>query len=368
MPKKTRNTGIPKITQLPSGAYHANVYSYTDENGKRHYESFTGYDYNQVMLDVVSFKKDKKISRIDESLANTKLTVASAMDQYIESKSAILSPTTISSYKAIRRNNLLSLQKLTVKQVTQELVQIAINQEAMDKTPKTVRNIHGFLASVLQVYRPDLVLRTTLPQKLKNEIAIPTEDEVKILVDASINTDMEIPILLAACCGMRRSEIAALKWEDIDFRKNTITIKKSLVLNDENSFVEKTTKTTAGTRVIRMFPIVSDALSRYKKTHSDTCDYITVKPTIISSHFDRLLRRTCIPHYRFHDLRHYTVSVMLSLNIPKKYIADYVGHETENMIDKVYGHIMQSRKTSAEDLLQDYFQKILCNTKCNTNL
>lgn len=360
MPKKTRNTGIPKITQLPSGAYHANVYSYTDENGKRHYESFTGYDYNQVMLDVVSFKKDKKISRIDESLAHTKLTVASAMDQYIESKSAILSPTTISSYKAIRRNNLLSLQKLTVKQVTQELVQIAINQEAMDKTPKTVRNIHGFLASVLQVYRPDLVLRTTLPQKTKSEISIPTEEEIKILVSATKNTEMEIPILLAACCGMRRSEISALTWKDIDFSKNTITIKKALVSNDENELIEKTTKTTAGTRVIRMFPVVSEALSRYKEINPDKNDYITIRPDIISHRFERLVKSTGIHHYRFHDLRHYTVSVMLSLNIPKNYIADFVGHETENMIDKVYGHIMQSRKTSAEDLMQDYYQKIFC--------
>ena len=54
MPKK-RNTGLPKITQLPSGAYHANVYSHTDPDGKRRYESFTGYDYNQVMLQVVQF-------------------------------------------------------------------------------------------------------------------------------------------------------------------------------------------------------------------------------------------------------------------------------------------------------------------------
>ena len=360
MPPKSRNTGIPKITQLPSGAYHATVYSHTDEAGKRHYESFTGHDYNQLMLDIVSFKNDKRISRIDESLGKTKLTVASAMDQYIESKSAILSPSTIASYKAIRRNNLLSIQKLTVKQVTQELVQIAINQEAMNKTPKTVRNIHGFLAAVLQVYRPDLILRTTLPQKTKSAIAIPTEEEVKLLVAATKDTEMEIPLLLAACCGMRRSEIAALTWKDIDFTKNTITIKKALVLDDDNELIEKTTKTTAGTRVIRMFPVVAEALIHYKEHHPDTGEYITIRPDIISHRFEKLVKRTGIPHYRFHDLRHYTVSVMLSLNIPKNYIADFVGHETENMIDKVYGHIMQSRKTSAEDLMQNYYQNIFC--------
>lgn len=359
MPKK-RNTGLPKITRLPSGAYHANVYSHTDADGKRHYESFTGYDYNQVLLQVAQFKADKKQDKLAAALGNVKMTVADAMDQYIESKNAILSPSTIASYKAIRRNNLLGLQKVTVKQVTQESVQIAINQEAMNKTPKTVRNIHGFLAAVLQVYRPDLVLHTTLPQKVKSEIAIPTEEEIRLLLDTVKGTDMELPLILAACCGMRRSEIAALTWKDVDFRKNVIKIKKALVMDDDNELIEKTTKTTAGTRTIRMFPVVSDALVRYKEDHPEDGGYITVRPDIISHRFEKLVKRLGLPRYRFHDLRHYTVSVMLSLNIPKNYIADFVGHETENMIDKVYGHIMQSRKTSVEDLMQNYYQSVFC--------
>jgi integrase len=53
------------------------------------------------------------------------------------------------------------------------------------------------------------------------------------------------------------------------------------------------------------------------------------------------------------------VSVMLSLNIPKNYIANFVGHSSENLIEKIYGHVMQSRKTSAEDQMQEYFAKFL---------
>lgn len=358
MPKK-RNTKLPAIKQLPSGAYHASVYSHTDADGKRHYESITGFDYNKVLLEVAQFKADKKQDKLEQAIAGTKLTVADAMDQYIASKSAILSPSTIASYKAIRRNNLLDLQPLLITKVTQELVQISINKEAMNKTPKTVRNIHGFLAAVLQVYRPDLVLHTTLPQKVKAEIAIPTEEEIRLLLNTAKGTEMEIPLILAACCGMRRSEISALTWKDVDFTKNTIKIKKALVMDDDNELIEKTTKTTAGTRTIRMFPVVSETLINYKEAHPDNGGYISIRPDIISHRFEKLVKRTGIQHYRFHDLRHYTVSVMLSLNIPKNYIADFVGHETENMIDKVYGHIMQSRKTSVEDQMQEYFAKFL---------
>jgi integrase len=145
----------------------------------------------------------------------------------------------------------------------------------------------------------------------------------------------------------------------VDFGKNTIKIKKALVMDDDNELIEKTTKTTAGTRTIRMFPVVSETLINYKDAHPDDGGYISIRPDIISHRFEKLVKRTGIQHYRFHDLRHYTVSVMLSLNIPKNYIADFVGHETENMIDKVYGHIMQSRKTSVEDQMQEYFANFL---------
>lgn len=358
MPKK-RKTGLPTIKQLPSGAYHATVYLYTDENGKRRYESVTSYDYSQVLLQVAQLKADKKRERIDRSLGKNSMTLGEAMNKYIESKRAVLSPSTVRDYHTTVRNYLLDLQKLPLDEITREQVQIAINEEAMSLAPKTVRNIHGFLVAVLKVYRPDFTLHTTLPQKIKPDISIPTEDEIKALFEMTRGTDLYIPVLLAACCGMRRSEISALTWDQIDFKRNTITINHALVLDDNRTFVEKTTKTTAGTRTIRMIPLVANALKELKEQAESTDGHITIRPNIISSRFYKLIRKSSFPQYRFHDLRHYTVSVMLSLNVPKNYIADYVGHETENMIDQVYGHIMASRKTTVEDQLQDYFQRVL---------
>lgn len=357
---KKRKTGLPSISQLPSGAYHASVYLYTDEAGKRHYESVTGYDYNQVLLEVAQIKADKKQDRIDRSLGKTHLTLGEAMNKYIDSKSAVTSPSTIRSYRTIVRNYMLSLQSMPLTDITREQVQVAINEEAMALSPKTVRNIHGFLVAVLKTYRPDFSLHTTLPQKVKPDISIPTEDEIKMLFEMTKDTVLYLPVLLGACCGMRRSEIGALTWDRIDFENNTITINQALVLDDKRTFVKKSTKTAAGTRTIRMIPLVSETLKKEKEQSSSTDGYITIRPDLISNRFYKLIRKSPLKNYRFHDLRHYTVSVMLSLNVPKNYIADYVGHETENMIDRVYGHIMSSKKTTVEDQLQDYFQRVLC--------
>ena len=358
MPKK-RNTGLPKIYRLPSGNWTAKLYDYTDATGKKHFTSFTHPEYDRVVLEMARLKADRKANRAAEARGEQRLTLGAAMEQYIDSKSAVLSPSTVRSYRGLARNYLKDLHDTCISDLTREQVQIAINREALSHSPKTVRNIHGFLTSVLQIHRPDFVLHTTLPQKVKPQIHIPTEEEIKRLFEVTKDTDMEIPVLLASCCGMRRSEIAALTWKHIDFKQGTIRIERALVLGDDRQFVEKTTKTTAGTRTVRMFPIVADVLQKYRKTATDDDTYITIRPDLISNRFYNLIRREGFPEYRFHDLRHYTVSVMLSLNIPKNYIADYVGHETENMIDQVYGHIMASKKTSVEDQLQAYFQNAL---------
>lgn len=356
MPKK-RNTKLPAIKQLPSGAWHAQVYSHTDADGKRRYESFTDYDYNKVVLDVAAFKAGKKQEKISGEKNN--LTLGEAMNQYLEIKSAVLSPSTFKSYAGIVRNHFRDLQSLPLDNITRAQIQVYINQISADRSPKTVRNVHAFVTAVFGMFRPDFSLTTTLPQKKKNEIAIPTEDEIKQILELAEGTPMYVPVLLAACCGMRRSEIAALTWKSINFKKNTITIDQAMVINVDREFVTKTTKTTAGTRTIRMIPLVAGALQQLKELSASPNDHITFGPNSITNNFCRLVRRNSLPEYRFHDLRHYTVSVMLALNIPKKYIADYVGHESERMIDEVYGHIMASKKTSVEDQMQDYFSRFL---------
>lgn len=354
----TRKTKLPTIKQLPSGAYHCKVSMGKDTDGKTIYLSITDYDYNTVVLRAAEAKADRKQAKVDKSAGRANMSLREAMERYIDTKSAVLSPTTVATYKDYLQNAFTDLQPLPISAITQEMVQIAVNNAAKTRSPKTVRNYHGFLSAVLRANRPNLILHTTLPQKIKTEIAIPTEEEVKRMVAAAEGSPMEIPVLLAACCGMRRSEISALTWSDVNFQRGTIRIKEALVYDDKNELVQKTTKKTSSTRTIRMFPIVEEALRRYKDTTAGDGKYITIEPDNITYRFKHLLKQAGCPHYRFHDLRHYTVSVMLSLNIPKNYIAGFVGHSTERMIEEVYGHIMASKKTSVEDQMQGYFSSV----------
>ncbi len=334
-----------KIERLPSGSYRARVHL-----GGGKYKSITGKDKKAVQLEAAQYEAGV----IEEKNTNAPdtTTLGEYIDKYIELKNNILSPSTVRSYRAMRRSVLPDLLAEPLMGLTQERIQAAINELAGDCSPKYCRNVHGLISAVCKQYRPDFQLHTTMPQRQKTEICIPTEDEMQKLFDHVRGTDAELPVYLGACCGLRRSEVLGLKWKDIDFAKGTMTIHEAIVLNEDNEAVSKSTKTIAGTRTIRMYPFVREALERMPR---DGEHVVALKGHQVYQRFQSALEACGLPHYRFHDLRHYLVSVMLSLNIPKAYIADYVGHETENMIDQVYGHIMAFKKTNAEDLLHDYF-------------
>lgn len=111
--------------------------------------------------------------------APASLTVGKAIDLYIASKDSVLSPSTIAGYKRQRQNTLQSLMDVPVASLTQEAVQVAVNAMARDKSPKYVKNAYGLLTAALSVYRPGLVLRTTLPQKEKPDISLPSTEDIQ---------------------------------------------------------------------------------------------------------------------------------------------------------------------------------------------
>lgn len=351
-----------KINQLPSGSYNAKVYDYTTADGKRKYKSITASSKSEVKRLIAVFLAEREELHTEREKREDPayMTVGEAIDKYIESKSNVLSPSTIRGYRQARNHSFPELMERGIDEVTSAELQAAVNAEAVHSSPKTVRNKYGLLVSALAVYAPDLKIKVTLPQKVKPDIAIPTENEVKQMFEAVAGTELEIPLYLGALCGMRRSEIAALRWDDVNFENGTITIRAAKVLNEEGEYVLKGTKTIAGKRIIRMFTRVADKLTTAKEAAVGET-VTTLLPAHITDRFAVMLTKAGLPHYRFHDLRHYTVSVMLSLNMPKNYIADYVGHETERMIDLVYGHIMATAKSTFEDRVNDYYDKIFGN-------
>ena len=83
-----------------------------------------------------------------------KMLFKQAANKYVEDRTATASPSTLRGYRTIINSLPLRLMQAKLPDIKQPLIQSVINEMAVTRTPKTIRNIHGFIASVLKVYRP----------------------------------------------------------------------------------------------------------------------------------------------------------------------------------------------------------------------
>lgn len=263
----------------------------------------------------------------------TSMTFQAAAEEYIASKRNVLSPSTIRGYTGILRQLQEDFLNENVHDITALDVQKEINIISKRCSPKTVRNYHGFLSAVLGMFCPNLKISTTLPQKLRNEPYIPSDEDVRRIIEHAKNTEYEIPIMLA-CYGLRRSEICALTPADFD--GDVVKIKKALVQDAKEKWVVKTTKTTASTREVVIPMEIADQIR-------DRGYVYRGKPYSIAAFLRRVEESLGIPYFPLHKLRHYFASRMSAMNVPEADIMRMGGWETDHVMKGVYRHAMEDR-------------------------
>lgn len=334
--------------KLPSGKYRALVYIGTF-NGKRKYKSFTAGTKKEAEYLASEYLMTNKTK--NEPLS---ITLGEAYDRYIESKEFILSPASIREYKRARKRVFPLLMDVRLSDLSQEMIQNAINQEAKTLSWKTVRDIHGMLASVLNVYLPSLRLNTVLPKKRIQDIYVPSDDEIKKIIDAVKGKDIEVPILLAAFGSLRRSEISAL--DILDESTCTIHVNKAMVQNEFKEWVIKPPKTTCGDRYVTLPQFVVNVLTRERLENGR---FTNMNPNQITKRFSIVLKQLGIPHFKFHALRHYNASIMLAMGVPDKYAAARGGWGSNDVMKKVYQHLIDEKKIEVDNMLNSHFEKLV---------
>ena len=339
---------LPKPRKLPSGSYRVQF----QIEGKRHSVTRDNYDDAKEAAD----KLAREILAGIEEDKKTELTVDKAIEKYIEAKKGTLSPSTIKGYNACRRNYLQSIKKINLMKLTQSDIQAAVSIDAINgKSPKTIRNAHGLLSAVLDVYRPNFHLNTRLPQKKKYEIRIFTEDEMKKVWKESKGSNYELPILLASWLGLRMSEIRGLQFGDL--KDGRIHIQRAIVDSDDGDVV-KGTKTTSGDRWIKLpeeIKMEIERLSEGKKSDDFICPYADIT---IYKNFIAICKKANVEPCRFHDLRHFAASESHAIGIPDKYSMKRMGHKTDNMLKAVYQHTMRDKEDAFSDKIDDRMREI----------
>lgn len=344
---------MAKAKKLPSGNWRVKAYIGVGEDGKKKYKSFTAPTKKEAEYMASEYLMDIKY----KSTAD-KILFKDAMLNMIELKKPVISPSTYRQYMQYYNHSYFdSIKNTPVTALTDKQVQKMINSWVDEElSPKTIQNLHSIFLSTVKTVDKRIVFDTKLPQKYKSDIYIPTDEEVSQLVKASIDTPLELPILLAAFMGLRRSEIVALKWDDIDFQNKKMTIDEATVLNIENEPTTKKPKSVSGQRTIDIPASVLDALNRHRT--DDNIQVVPLTGASIYKRFKRLQKKLGMNDFRFHDLRHYNASVMLALGIPDKYAMERIGHASNAILRNVYQHTMKKKQSEFSSQIDDFFSQI----------
>ncbi len=188
-------------------------------------------------------------------------------------------------------------------------------------------------------------------------------------------TKLEMPVLLGAFYGLRRSEALGLKWDAIDFNQNTLSVRHTVVSCNLNgklvTFESNTTKTRSSMRALPLVPEFRRRLESYRERQeeyrmlcgrsycNDYRAYICLdemgerlKPNYLTAAFPRLLEDNGMRKIRFHDLRHTCASLLLANGVPMKQIQEWLGHSDFSTTANIYAHLdVNSKLTSAQAMV-----------------
>ncbi len=333
--------------KLKSGHWRIRI-CYTDEKGKQIRKSFTAESKSEARHLADQFMTERKHNK---KIVNK--TLRQLGETYISNRSHVLSPSTIIGYKNIIKNFPSDFLDIRIGLLTKEDYQGAIDQYSISRSYKTVKSAHYFFNMILKENHIYISENVRLPQKQKKEIVIPTTEEVEQFIEDIKGTNTELFVAFAVYLGLRRSEIYALKWENINFAKKTVTIKKARVINEDGVYVEKEPKNYSSNRDLAIPDVLFEMLPPKGKAN----DYILEgSPTAIYSLYNRQRKTFGFP-YHFHSLRHYNASIMLIAGVPNKYAMERMGHATENMLKTVYQHTYKSKQEEYDVKLNDFFSK-----------
>ena len=289
------------------------------------------FDHKPTSKEVIE-KMAEELSKVKIE-ANT-ATFKMSSQRYIDSKRNVLSPSTLGGYQKILRSISPEFKDKKLCDISQVDIQVEINTYAANHSPKSVRNLHGFISAVLGMFMPSMQINTSLPQKKKYKHHVPTEEEVKRILDASEGTEYHIPFQLAVL-GMRRSEICAATPDDI--HGNLLSINKARVFDEHNHIITRdNTKTEESTREIYLPDGLVSEIKQAGKIYDKT-------PGALLGALHRFQDELGIERFRLHDFRAYFVSYGHSIGIPDEYLMRAGGWRTDFCMKNTYRDVLRNK-------------------------
>lgn len=240
---------------------------------------------------------------------------------------------------------------------------------------KTIRNAFNILnpalkkAVVLHMIPSNPCEGVELPKLVRPEVAVYDSKDFKKVLDAAEGTDMYLIVLLELTVGLRRGELIALKWPQVDLKSGVLYIQENTV-RAHGTTITKQPKSKAGNRKITVgsavVAVLQQAKSEYEKDkaewgpgfHDD--GYVIrqpngkpFKPDSITHKWRNFEKKHGFNHIKFHGLRHSNATALIQAGVSPKVVQARLGHADVTITLNTYTHVRPSMDQEAANKLDD---------------
>lgn len=343
---------IPAPRKLPSGSWNIRV----QIDGQS--ISITKPSKKECIAEAVALK-----AKVKDARKRTGKTLSKAIDTYIEDRENVLSPSTIRGYRAIQRLRFRTAMSRCIDDITQEQWQRLVNMEARTCSAKTLKNAWGFLSSVI-LDSTGRKITVRLPQVIANDLPFLTAEQIPEFLKEIRGDFCEIAMLLGLS-GLRRSEIMAVRWEDIDLDMGCIYVHGSAVLDENGTLIHREeNKNTASRRTVPfLIPQLREAVEAAEKK---TEFAVTCNPNTIYNSTNRACRKAGLPEVGAHGLRRSFASLAYHLNLPEEVTMKAGGWSDIYTMRKIYTKISEKDITDQGRIYESFFVNLAAPAENNS--
>jgi integrase len=339
---------------------------------KRRWHSFAGTK-RQAQLECARLLTEQKAGTAVEP---SRTTVAAFLERWLEHMQSQVSPRSHERYAEIARKNLapllgaLALTKLKPDQISQAYTK-ALTSGRRDGTgglsARTVTHMHRVLREALQqAVRWQLLARNPAdavkpPKVERQQMSVLDTDATAGLIEAARETPLFIPILLGVRCGLRRGEVVALRWRNVDLERRHISVVASAEQTDRG-VREKEPKNGKGRTIVLSATEIEELRSHRVRQAQRllvlgvrlTDDHHVVgredgqplQPRSLTHAFVKFARRHGF-QIRLHDLRHSHATHMLASGVHPKIAQERLGHSSVGITLDLYSHVLPGMQAEA---------------------
>lgn len=301
-----------------------------------------------------------------------RLTLRAYLDRWVDHmRQGRASAHTIRVYESIIRRLPARLSKTKLADLRPLAIQTALDERAASgAAPATVRKEYNLLhAALRQAVRWRLLVTNpaddvTPPPRNRPEMQALDEDGAAALLAKVAGTRYEVPALLAVTTGLRRGELLALRWSDVDLESASLRVARSAEAREGRvSFKEP--KTPGSVRTVALMAATVQALAEHKRRQAaqrledgpawrdrglvfPAAHGRPWHPATFSGGWYRL--RTGV---RFHDLRHTHATILLRAGTPVDAVAKRLGHASPTITLQAYAHVLEDADAAAVARLED---------------